>query len=879
MIQYSNSTIFKSIVTPLLFILTFFLNNTIQAQIFEDFETANKISFDAATLTLPTGPWLLGEARIGSGTNDQRNGERSVQMGHAGAKLQMEFDAIGAGDVTFFYGSNILDANNGRNSDIVFQYSIDSGDSWISLGDTLRTSITFQSITYGINFEQDVRFRILKLTGGEMGTPRIHRVNIDDFTITPFEPLASNPKIEFSIDNTDYTSQDSVFVSFPNRVIGSSAEVIVSFSNQGEPVLNADVIISQQESFVIVGSTTYALNSRESAEFVLRFQPAEAGMLEEALTIESNDPANPNIVIVLRGQGLPIGSPITIEEARSRPLGSTVKISGWITVANEFEGPVYLQDLSAGIAVFHNPLHTAVQIGDSVVVEGPLSEFGNTSGSTGDGLMQISGTGITYTVYPSGARVQIPRLISVKEMNDGNFEGQLVRFNNASITTLSTGNTFTGPFQASTNYGIVDYSDNGQIRIDNSTNLIGIESPGANTDVIGVVGRFRGTYQLFPRSTNDLQISETEIPGSNISKDLTLDVATWNIQWFGHPTNGPSNVEIQLNNVRNIIETLDFDLFALQEIADEPMFFRLVDSLANYSGFVANYSQTQRTAYLYKTATIDSVTSGYVAQTSTWAGGRFPFMFTFDATIDGQTQRIQSLNFHAKAFATQSDYNQRLNDSKALKTYTDTQVGAFNLLIIGDYNDDLTVSTYAGAVSPYQNFVDDLMYKPVTKSLSERGFTSYRSTSMIDHIIINKNMNEFHIDGSEQLDNPTYIASYLNTTSDHYPVYTRFLFNDLVSIDNPSANLPQSITLSQNYPNPFNPTTTIQFELPSADIISLVVYDVTGRLVSTLSNNQGYSSGSHQLTFDASALSSGLYFYHLQSASGVNITQKMMLIK
>jgi hypothetical protein len=698
MTHYSNSFLFKSIVLPLLLIFTFFLNSPLQAQIFEDFETANKISFDAETLTLPSGMWLLEEARIGSGTNDQRNGQRAVQMGHLGARLQMEFDVPGAGKVSFYYGSFILDANNGRNSDIVFQYSTDSGGTWSSLGDTLRTSLSFESITYDVNLQQDVRFRILKLSGGVLGTPRDHRVNIDDFNITSYEPLASNPTIEFSIDNTDYTGQDSVFVSFPNRVIGSSADVMVRFSNQGEPVLNADVIINQQESFVVVGSTTYSLNSRENAEFLLRFQPDEAGMLEEAVTIESNDPANSSIVIVLRGQGLPVGSPITIEEARSRPLGSIVKISGWITVANEFEGPVYMQDLTAGIAVFHNPLHTAVQIGDSVVVEGPLSEFQNTPGSPGDGLLQISGTGISYTVYQSGSRVQIPRVISVKDMNDGDFEGQLVRFNNANITSLSTGNTFTGPFQASTNYGIVDYSGNGQMRIDNSTNLIGVESPGANTDIIGVIGRFRGTYQLFPRSTNDLQITETEIPGSNISKDLTLDVATWNIEWFGHPTNGPSNNELQFNNVRKIIETLDFDLYALQEIADEPMFFRLVDSLANYNGFVANYSQTQRTAYLYKTATIDSVTSGYVAQTSTWAGGRFPFMFTFDATIDGETHRIQSLNFHAKAFSTLSDYNQRVNDSKALKAYTDTQVGAF---IYSYWAIITTISRYLRMLAPY----------------------------------------------------------------------------------------------------------------------------------------------------------------------------------
>jgi hypothetical protein len=254
-------------------------------------------------------------------------------------------------------------------------------------------------------------------------------------------------------------------------------------------------------------------------------------------------------------------------------------------------------------------------------------------------------------------------------------------------------------------------------------------------------------------------------------------------------------------------------------------------------------------------------------------------MMLIDATIQGETKRIRVINFHAKAFSTQSDYNQRVNDAIALKAYTDSRVNQDNLIILGDYNDRINSSNYANATSPYKIFLDDPNYTIVTKPLEDSGRTSFRSSSMIDHITINANMNEYHFEGAANIENPIYISGYLNTTSDHYPVFTRFQFSEPVGIDNPYETLPTNISLSQNYPNPFNPTTTIQFELPSADVISLRVYDVTGRLVSTLSNSESFSAGSHQLTFDASSLSSGLYLYHLQSASGVNITQKMMLIK
>jgi len=90
-------------------------------------------------------------------------------------------------------------------------------------------------------------------------------------------------------------------------------------------------------------------------------------------------------------------------------------------------------------------------------------------------------------------------------------------------------------------------------------------------------------------------------------------------------------------------------------------------------------------------------------------------------------------------------------------------------------------------------------------------------------------------------------------------------------------NVPSVTELKQNYPNPFNPATTINFNLAKDAKVSLVVYDVMGRKVADLVN-KNMVSGSHKVSFDASNLVSGVYYYTLK-AGEVNQTKKMMLIK
>ena len=78
-----------------------------------------------------------------------------------------------------------------------------------------------------------------------------------------------------------------------------------------------------------------------------------------------------------------------------------------------------------------------------------------------------------------------------------------------------------------------------------------------------------------------------------------------------------------------------------------------------------------------------------------------------------------------------------------------------------------------------------------------------------------------------------------------------------------SDELPASFRLAQNYPNPFNPTTTIEFDLPQQSIVTLKVYNMLGQEVTMLLDHEDMEDGTQEAEFNASTLSSGVYFYRL----------------
>lgn len=104
-----------------------------------------------------------------------------------------------------------------------------------------------------------------------------------------------------------------------------------------------------------------------------------------------------------------------------------------------------------------------------------------------------------------------------------------------------------------------------------------------------------------------------------------------------------------------------------------------------------------------------------------------------------------------------------------------------------------------------------------------------------------------------------------------------FTLNSVLGVNVVSTVVPELFTLEQNYPNPFNPSTTIRFALPAAAQTVLKVYNVVGQEVATLVNEYR-EAGTFEATFDASKLSSGIYFYALKAGDQTQ-ARKMVLVK
>jgi hypothetical protein len=103
------------------------------------------------------------------------------------------------------------------------------------------------------------------------------------------------------------------------------------------------------------------------------------------------------------------------------------------------------------------------------------------------------------------------------------------------------------------------------------------------------------------------------------------------------------------------------------------------------------------------------------------------------------------------------------------------------------------------------------------------------------------------------------------------------VFATVLDVSEHGGALPLSFALEPAFPNPFNPTTTIGYSIPRDALVSMTVYDVTGRKVATLLN-QMQSAGVHRVTFDASALASGVYWLRMQ-AGDLSARQKLILLK
>ena len=126
----------------------------------------------------------------------------------------------------------------------------------------------------------------------------------------------------------------------------------------------------------------------------------------------------------------------------------------------------------------------------------------------------------------------------------------------------------------------------------------------------------------------------------------------------------------------------------------------------------------------------------------------------------------------------------------------------------------------------------------------------------------------------------------LLSTVQNYEINSIIVVNalgDLMEVDLMNVNVPEKISLKQNYPNPFNPTTMIGFTLAENELISLNIFDIKGRLVKTLIDNEQLSNGDYQIIWNGKNnfeeyMPSGMYLYKLKSKNHLKM-KKMILMK
>jgi len=306
-----------------------------------------------------------------------------------------------------------------------------------------------------------------------------------------------------------------------------------------------------------------------------------------------------------------------------------------------------------------------------------------------------------------------------------------------------------------------------------------------------------GTNHIVDLYTEDNPVTVAD--AKNLSNDQTLDIVTWNLEWFGAPekSNHASTWEEQLSEVSTMILNLNADIYALQEVIVDDVNGNYLDSLVNnlnslvgndtYSAVLApRYSlddqapstewPAQRVCYIYRTDYFSNIVTesmfsdlypnsnvsyieGYTGEPSLfWASGRLPFLFKSNVSINGLTIPVDFINIHAKCCADSKD--RREADALFLKNELDKNFDADNLIILGDYN-DFCEGSISGGESPYYTWFEN----------ANKDYLC-AANALIDHISIS---NELYYEYMTLTNNDTVVAT---SVSDHHPVMLRIKLYD-----------------------------------------------------------------------------------------------------
>ncbi|MGK7312755.1 MAG: endonuclease/exonuclease/phosphatase family protein [Candidatus Longimicrobiales bacterium M2_2A_002] len=295
-----------------------------------------------------------------------------------------------------------------------------------------------------------------------------------------------------------------------------------------------------------------------------------------------------------------------------------------------------------------------------------------------------------------------------------------------------------------------------------------------------------------PEPVGSLEVAPVELPAIPVlGTDTTLDIGTWNLEWFGDPSNGPAPEPRQLENVWALLDATAVDVWAVQEVGRADQFEALLAQLAGYDGLLAtdprvadgraHYSgfggNELKVGLVYRSGSV-TVDSARVILTDYdyEFAGRPPLKVHLRAGDGPSPTELVVIVLHAKAGDEPEDRDRRAAGSRALKGYLDARYPEARVVVAGDFNDDTDLSITTGEPSPYQNFVDVPGYAFPTAALTAAGASSTVFwPEIIDHELATDELMADYVAGSAAVvPADDWLAAYPESTSDHYPVVARY---------------------------------------------------------------------------------------------------------
>ncbi len=372
-------------------------------------------------------------------------------------------------------------------------------------------------------------------------------------------------------------------------------------------------------------------------------------------------------------------------------------------------------------------------------------------------------------------------------------------------------------------------------------------------------------FHLSAQSINDL----------SFGTDTTFEVMTWNIQWF------PKNGQITVDYVSQIIQALDIDLIALQEIDVKPYFVEMVENLDGWDGYYVD-SEYSGLAYIYKSDEVE-ILNIFEIYTTLWREfPRAPLVME----MNYKNENMVIINNHLKCCGDDildlsdpwDEETRRFDACNLLEQYINSNYPNDRVIMLGDLN-DILIDIPANNV--FISFLDDAGNYLFTDMDIAEGSSSGWSypgwPSHIDHLLItNELFDEFEDDNSDirtiKIDEylPGGLYEYDVNVSDHRPVAMKFISSGNAGFNDAAFH---KINL-RNYPNPFKNITTISFD-HSLENVEIEIYNMNGQKIQCFSVFKDQSS----IVWDAENFPEGIFYAKLIVDKKAKAVTKMVLIK